>query len=57
MYSLSKLWMKADYKPDTDISLANEFVRLAMNDLTLSEADRSTVIRNGWNALSNGEEK
>lgn len=47
----------SDYKPDSDISLANEFVRLAMNDLTLSEADRSTVIRNGWNALSNGEEK
>lgn len=47
----------SNYKPDTDISLANEFVRLAMNDFTLGEAERSAVIRNGWNALGNEEEK
>lgn len=44
------------YKPENDISLTNEFVRLALNDPSLSEAERSAVIRIGWNALNNREE-
>ncbi len=44
------------YKPESDISLANEFVRLALNDPSLSKAERSAVIRIGWNALNSREE-
>ena len=43
------------YRPETDISLANEFVRLAMMDNSLSEAERSRVIRSGWNVLKQRE--
>ena len=35
-----------------DISLQSEFVRLAMQDHSLSEAERSRLISCGWNALS-----
>lgn len=44
------------YKPETGVSLANEFVRLAMADTTLGEAERARVIRNGWNALYEKED-
>ena len=44
------------YQPENDISLTNEFVRLALNDPSLSEAERSAVIRIGWNALNSREE-
>ena len=44
------------YRPENDISLANEFVRLALNDPSLSEAERSAVIRIGWDALNSREE-
>ena len=36
---------------ETDISLRSEFVRLALNDNTLSDAERSRLICRGWNAL------
>ena len=35
-----------------DISLQSEFVRLALEDHSLSEAERSRLISCGWNALS-----
>ncbi len=38
-----------------DISLQSEFVRVAMQDYSLSEAERSRLISCGWNAL-NGRE-
>ena len=38
-----------------DISLQSEFVRLAMQDHSLSEAERSRLISCGWNALSGRE--
>ena len=38
-----------------DISLRGEFVRLALQDDTLSEAERNRLISCGWNAL-NGKE-
>lgn len=39
---------------ENDISLRSEFVRLAMQDDSLSESERNRVISCGWNAL-NGE--
>lgn len=36
---------------ETDISLSSEFVRLALSDDTLSDAERSRLICRGWNAL------
>lgn len=44
------------YKPEAGISLANEFVRLAMTDPTLGETERSKIVRNGWNALNEVED-
>ena len=38
-----------------DISLRSEFVRLALNDDSLSESERNRLISCGWNAL-NGKE-
>jgi hypothetical protein len=40
---------------ENDISLRSEFVRLALQDDSLSEAERNRLISCGWNAL-NGEE-
>ena len=40
---------------ENDISLRSEFVRLALNDETLSEAERNRLISYGWNALSGKE--
>ena len=40
---------------ENDISLRSEFVRLALRDETLSEAERNRLIRYGWNALSGKE--
>ena len=40
---------------ENDISLRSEFVRLALQDDTLSESERNRLISCGWNAL-NGRE-
>lgn len=40
---------------ENDISLSSEFVRLAMQDDSLSETERNRMISFGWNAL-NGKE-
>ncbi len=40
---------------ENDISLRSEFVRLALQDDSLSESERSRIISCGWNAL-NGKE-
>ena len=40
---------------ETDISLRSEFVRLALQDDSLSESERNRLISCGWNAL-NGRE-
>lgn len=40
---------------ETDISLRSEFVRLALQDGSLSESERSRLISLGWNALSGKE--
>lgn len=40
---------------ENDISLSSEFVRLAMQDDSLSETERNKMISFGWNAL-NGKE-
>lgn len=40
---------------ETDISLRSEFVRLALQDGSLSESERSRLISLGWNALSGRE--
>ena len=40
---------------ETDISLRSEFVRLALQDETLSESERSRIISYGWKALGGGE--
>ena len=40
---------------ENDISLRSEFVRLALRDETLSEAERNRLVRYGWNALSGKE--
>ncbi len=37
---------------DNDISLRSEFVRLAMQDDSLSESERNRLISYGWNVLS-----
>ena len=37
---------------ENDISLRSEFVRLALNDETLSEGERNQLISYGWNALN-----
>ena len=36
---------------ETDISLRSEFVRLAMQDESLSESERNRLISCGWSAL------
>lgn len=40
---------------ENDISLSSEFVRLAMQDDSLSESERNRLICCGWNALKGGE--
>lgn len=40
---------------ENDISLRSEFVRLALNDDSLSESERNRLISYGWNALSGKE--
>ena len=40
---------------ENDISLRSEFVRLALQDDSLSESERNRLISCGWNAL-NGRE-
>lgn len=40
---------------ENDISLRSEFVRLALQDDSLSESERSRIISCGWNVLSGGE--
>ena len=40
---------------ETDISLRSEFVRLALQDSSLSESERNRLISLGWNALSGRE--
>lgn len=40
---------------ENDISLRSEFVRLALQDDSLSESERNKIISCGWNALSGGE--
>jgi hypothetical protein len=40
---------------ENDISLQSEFVRLVLQDESLSETERSRLISCGWNAL-NGKE-
>ena len=40
---------------ETDISLRSEFVRLALSDDSLSEAERNRIISCGWNALHGKE--
>ena len=40
---------------ENDISLQSEFVRLVLQDDSLSDADRSRLISCGWNALSGKE--
>lgn len=40
---------------ENDISLRSEFVRLALNDESLSEAERNRLISYGWDALSGKE--
>ena len=40
---------------ETDISLRSEFVRLALQDGSLSESERNRLISLGWNALSGKE--
>ena len=40
---------------ETDISLRGEFVRLALQDGSISESERSRLISLGWSALSGGE--
>ena len=40
---------------ENDISLRSEFVRLALQDDSLSESERSRLISYGWNALSGRE--
>ena len=40
---------------ETDISLRSEFVRLALQDGSLSESERNRLISLGWNALSGSE--
>lgn len=40
---------------DNDISLRSEFVRLALQDNSLSEAERNRILSCGWNVL-NGKE-
>jgi len=48
--------MEVDRKAlENDISLQSEFVRLALQDESLSETERSRLISCGWNAL-NGKE-
>ena len=41
---------------ENDISLRSEFVRLALQDDSLSESERSRLISCGWNALNGREE-
>ena len=36
---------------ETDISLRSEFVRLAMQDESLSESERNRLISCGWSTL------
>ena len=38
---------------ENDISLRSEFVRLALQDDSLSESERNRLISCGWNALNN----
>lgn len=40
---------------ENDISLRSEFVRLALQDDSLSESERNRLISCGWNALNGGE--
>lgn len=40
---------------DSDVSLLAEFVRLVSDDMTLSETEKTRVLRCGWNVL-NGKE-
>lgn len=40
---------------ENDISLRSEFVRLALQDDSLSESERNRLISAGWNALNGGE--
>ena len=40
---------------ETDISLRSEFVRLALQDGSLSESERNRLISLGWNVLSGRE--
>ena len=40
---------------ENDISLRSEFVRLALQDSSLSESERNRLISLGWNALSGKE--
>jgi hypothetical protein len=40
---------------ENDISLSSEFVRLAMQDDTLSESERNRMISYGWQALRGKE--
>lgn len=40
---------------ENDISLRSEFVRLALQDSSLSESERNKLISLGWNALSGRE--
>ena len=40
---------------ENDISLRSEFVRLALQDTTLSESERGRLISCGWKALNGGE--
>ena len=39
------------YNFENDISLRSEFVRLALQDDSLSESERNRLISCGWNAL------
>ena len=40
---------------ENDISLRSEFVRLTLNDDSLSELERGRIISCGWNALTGKE--
>lgn len=40
---------------ENDISLRSEFVRLALQDDSLSDSERNRLISYGWNALNGGE--
>ena len=37
---------------ENDISLKGEFVRLALNDESLSVSERNKILRYGWNVLN-----